>query len=112
MTTYSANIDQMTLGHTWLKETFGDLGIPRIGWDIDPFGMSKNIAQMYKAMGFDYHVVARIDWSMKSDWIADQSLEFRWILDNNRSEILTHVMFDNYCTPNSMDFEGCMYCHI
>jgi lysosomal alpha-mannosidase len=106
VTTYSANIDQMTHGHRFLKETFGELGIPRIGWDIDPFGISKNIARMYKEMGFEYHVIARIDWIAKANMKNAKKMEFKWKVDTNGSEILTHVIWDSYCTPSSLDFEG------
>ena len=95
VTTYSANIDQMTVGHRFLKETFGDYGIPRIGWDIDPFGGSRNIARIYKEMGFDYHVFARINYEQKNQMIKEQKLEFNWRLDNE-SHILTQVLYDSY----------------
>lgn len=35
---YIDMIDQTTLGHKYIKEEFGQ--IPRIGWQIDPFGHS------------------------------------------------------------------------
>lgn len=35
---YIDMIDQTTLGHKFIKEEFGQ--IPRIGWQIDPFGHS------------------------------------------------------------------------
>jgi alpha-mannosidase len=35
-------IDQMTLGHKFLLDTFGpDKGVPRTGWSIDPFVSSR-----------------------------------------------------------------------
>lgn len=37
-THYVDMIDQTTLGHRYIKEQFGK--IPRIGWQIDPFGHS------------------------------------------------------------------------
>lgn len=35
---YIDMIDQTTLGHQFIKQEFGQ--IPRIGWQIDPFGHS------------------------------------------------------------------------
>ena len=46
-THYNAMIDQHTLGFQFLKENFGDCGIPKIGWQIDPFGHSREQASMF-----------------------------------------------------------------
>lgn len=35
---YIDMIDQTTLGHWFIKDSFGKL--PRVGWQIDPFGHS------------------------------------------------------------------------
>uniref|UniRef100_A0A2P2MM39 Alpha-mannosidase-like n=1 Tax=Rhizophora mucronata TaxID=61149 RepID=A0A2P2MM39_RHIMU len=35
---YIDMIDQTTLGHKFIKDEFGQL--PRVGWQIDPFGHS------------------------------------------------------------------------
>lgn len=93
--TYSANIDQMTHGHMYLKNLFGDLGVPRIGWDIDPFGASQANARMYKEMGFDYHVINRVDFRVKEQMIRDATLEFNWQVSKDES-ILTHVLYKHY----------------
>lgn len=37
-THYVDMIDQTTLGHRFIKQQFGK--VPRIGWQIDPFGHS------------------------------------------------------------------------
>lgn len=46
-THYSSIIDQMTLGHRFLKDTFGKCGIPKIAWHIDPFGHSREQASLF-----------------------------------------------------------------
>ena len=38
---YSAIVDNMAAGLKRLNETFGDCGRPKVAWQIDPFGHSK-----------------------------------------------------------------------
>ena len=40
-THYYSIIDQMSFGAEFLQETFGECGRPKIGWQIDPFGHSR-----------------------------------------------------------------------
>ena len=52
---YIDMIDQTTLGHSYIKEEFGQ--IPRIGWQIDPFGHSAVQAYLLGAeVIFCYHI--------------------------------------------------------
>lgn len=44
---YIDMIDQTTLGHRFIKQEFGI--IPRIGWQIDPFGHSAVQAYLLSA---------------------------------------------------------------
>lgn len=40
-------VDQTSRGHSWLADTFADLGvIPTVGWQIDPFGHSATHADL------------------------------------------------------------------
>ncbi|KAM0866244.1 hypothetical protein ACQ4PT_042745 [Festuca glaucescens] len=58
---YIDMIDQTTLGHRFIKEEFGQ--IPRIGWQIDPFGHSAVQAYLLGAqVGFDALYFSRIDY--------------------------------------------------
>jgi hypothetical protein len=41
---YEDIIDQMTLGHKFLLDTFN--AVPSIGWQIDPFGHSNTQAAL------------------------------------------------------------------
>jgi alpha-mannosidase len=60
-THYISMIDQTTCGHKFLVEQFGV--IPRIGWQIDPFGHSSTQAALLSAeTGFDGLFFGRIDY--------------------------------------------------
>ena len=60
-THYIGMIDQTTVGHRLLLEEFG--AIPRVGWQIDPFGHSATQAALLSAeVGFDSLFFGRIDY--------------------------------------------------
>lgn len=105
--TYSAIVNQFTLGHQWLNNTFGI--VPNIGWQIDPFGASSVMPTLYKEMGFKYHVIARIDHQVKERLRQSKSMEFIWRGSKNlgpKSDILTHILYDSYCNPSPFIWEN------
>ena len=46
-THYSGIIDQHTLGFQFLRRNFGECGRPRVAWQIDPFGHSREQASLF-----------------------------------------------------------------
>ena len=50
-THYSAIIDQMTIGLEFINETFGECGRPKVAWQIDPFGHSREQASLFAHVG-------------------------------------------------------------
>ena len=45
-THYNSIIDQHSLGAAFLRDQFGECGRPKIGWQIDPFGHSREQASL------------------------------------------------------------------
>ncbi|KAM0866243.1 hypothetical protein ACQ4PT_042745 [Festuca glaucescens] len=74
---YIDMIDQTTLGHRFIKEEFGQ--IPRIGWQIDPFGHSAVQAYLLGAqVGFDALYFSRIDYQDREVRKGTKKLEVVW----------------------------------
>ena len=46
-TDYNAIIDQMSIGLRFVEKNFGASARPRIGWHIDPFGHSAQMATIH-----------------------------------------------------------------
>eukprot|EP01079_Euglenida_sp_SAG-EU17-18_P010784 gene10784-1960_t len=92
-TSYDANIDQMTEGHLWIRSLFGEDAVPRIGWQIDPFGHSSVCHRHFGEMGFHSTVLDRIWYKLKDQLEANRSLSFVWNTSPNLpSEIFTHSL--------------------
>ena len=52
-THYHAILENLSFGLKKLNETFGACGVPKVAWQIDPFGHSKEQASMFAEMGYD-----------------------------------------------------------
>ena len=53
-THYNAIIDQHSLGFEFLRQNFGECGRPKIGWQIDPFGHSREQASIFAQVKNEY----------------------------------------------------------
>ncbi|XXQ32610.1 Alpha-mannosidase [Plasmodiophora brassicae] len=73
---YQSTIDQMTLGHRWLNDTFNVQ--PTIGWAVDPFGHSSQQASAFADIGFTTFVLGRVDDQDRSWRKTAKELEFIW----------------------------------
>ena len=104
---YEDMIENMMLGHRFIKDNFGVK--PRVGWQIDPFGHSNTNARLFAEMGFDSLFFARLDYQDKEKRLNDKELEFVWRPVNNslgpQTQILTHVLYQHYSAPRGFDFE-------
>ncbi len=51
-THYNSIIDQHSLGAEFLRDQFGDCARPKIGWQIDTFGHSREVASLFAQVRF------------------------------------------------------------
>lgn len=78
VTHYQDTINQMTLGHKWLNKTFGRCGQPKVGWQIDTFGHSREFASTLSLMAFDGLFLGRVDYQDKTTRSKQKALEMVW----------------------------------
>lgn len=96
-THYNSIIDNMTWGHRKLTDIFGHCGVPRVAWQIDPFGHSREQALLFAQMYFDGLFVGRIDWQDKENRESKRNMEFIWRGSDDhksKSELFTGVLYD------------------
>lgn len=96
---YSNIIDQMTLGIAFLTDTFGNCAQPKVSWQVDPFGASREMANLYAMMDFDGHIVNRGN---------NLHGEFMWNASNEHA-IFTSTLHNHYSAPNGFNFEDGKY---
>ncbi|XP_072375830.1 lysosomal alpha-mannosidase-like, partial [Diabrotica undecimpunctata] len=75
---YQSTIDQFTWGLRTIDETVGECGIPTVGWQIDPFGHSREQASLLSQMGYDGIMFARLDHDDKTNRMSKSALDFAW----------------------------------
>ncbi|KAL3617629.1 hypothetical protein CASFOL_037950 [Castilleja foliolosa] len=106
-THYIDMIDQTTLGHRFIKEEFKI--VPRIGWQIDPFGHSAVQAYLLGAeVGFDALYFARIDYQDRAKRRDEKKLEVLWQGSKSRgssSQIFAGAFKSHYSPPTGFHFE-------
>lgn len=61
-----------------INESLGVCGRPKIGWQIDAFGHSREMASLFAQFGFDGLFFARLDWRDKRKRIAEKQMDHIW----------------------------------
>ncbi|XP_046834727.1 lysosomal alpha-mannosidase isoform X1 [Vespa crabro] len=108
VTHYHSIIDQFTWGFRRLNDTFGSCARPHIGWQIDPFGHSREQASLFAQMGFDGMLFGRLDYQDKAQRLNDKSMEFIWKASpslGDRANLFTAAMFNTYSPPPGFCFD-------
>jgi lysosomal alpha-mannosidase len=101
---YSAIIDQMSFGLKKLRDTFGKCGIPKVAWQIDPFGHSREQADLFVQMGMDGLFFGRLDYREKAERFENQTSELVWLtspaLKETKEKLFTSILYDVYDPPS------------
>ncbi|KER18351.1 hypothetical protein T265_16119, partial [Opisthorchis viverrini] len=107
---YGDEVDQLSIGRDFIRRNFGSCSLPRVAWQVDPFGHARERAQVFLEAGFDSLYFQRMDYVEKYARRDNRELEFLWDpspkqerSDENDSgpfsKLFTHVFYDKYCYP-------------
>nr|XP_049695653.1 lysosomal alpha-mannosidase isoform X2 [Helicoverpa armigera]XP_049695654.1 lysosomal alpha-mannosidase isoform X3 [Helicoverpa armigera]XP_049695656.1 lysosomal alpha-mannosidase isoform X5 [Helicoverpa armigera]XP_049695657.1 lysosomal alpha-mannosidase isoform X2 [Helicoverpa armigera] len=105
---YQSTVDQFTYGLKKLNQTFGHCGRPHVGWQIDPFGHSREFASLLAMMGYDGLFLGRIDYQDKRNRLLNRNMEMVWRGDDvlgRSSDIFTGVLHNTYSPPAGFCFD-------
>ncbi|CAF3757591.1 unnamed protein product [Rotaria sordida] len=107
-THYNSIIDQHSLGAEFLRDQFGECARPKIGWQIDPFGHSREQASILAQMGFDGLFFGRADYQDIEQRQKIKTMEMIWQASTNlgdQSWLFTGVLPSGYGPPGSFCFD-------
>ncbi|CAG0879219.1 unnamed protein product [Darwinula stevensoni] len=114
---YSSIIDNVAWGMRrapnrlrYLAEEFGTCGRPRVAWQIDPFGHSREQAAIFAGMGFDGLFFGRLDYRDKEQRVANKTMEIVWhgtedFVNDPTRDLFTGVLFNHYSPPPGFCFD-------
>ncbi|XP_058798756.1 lysosomal alpha-mannosidase-like [Phymastichus coffea] len=107
-THYQSMIDQFTWGFRRLNDSFGECARPRVGWQIDPFGHSREQASVFAQLGFDGLLFGRLDHQDKRQRLRDRSMEFVWRASpslGRAADIFASALYNLYQPPDGFCFD-------
>lgn len=105
---YQSTIDQFTLGLRYVQDNLGKCARPKIGWQIDPFGHSREQASIFSQLGFDGFYFARLDYRDKDKRKNDKTMDLLWTGSANLgtdSNIFTSALYNHYSAPPNFCFD-------
>ncbi|CAF2951488.1 unnamed protein product [Rotaria sp. Silwood2] len=108
VTHYNSIIDQHSLGAEFLRDQFGECGRPKLGWQIDPFGHSREVASLFAHMGFDGLFFGRVDFQDYAERNKTKRMEMIWKGSANLGEqswLFTGILPRVYTAPQSFCFD-------
>ena len=108
---FQSHIENLDTGLRYLRDTLDDVR-PRIGWQLDPFGLSAVVPSVLAKYGFDSHVIMRIGTTHEMRLEEPGDLEFVWKghdVDPQMDDykLFTHVLQRNrYGPPYEFTFDA------
>lgn len=84
---YMSTIDQFTLGLRYLVDNVGKCAKPKIGWQIDPFGHSREQASIFSQLGYDGFYFARLDYRDRDKRKSEGNMDLLWTGSANLGKI-------------------------
>ncbi|OQV16531.1 Lysosomal alpha-mannosidase [Hypsibius exemplaris] len=108
-THYSSIIENFAWGLRRLNDNFGTCGRPTVGWQIDPFGHSREHATILSQMGFDGLFLGRVDYQDKSAREKNRKLEMIWETSPNLgdpADLFTGILPNGYSPPSRFCFDA------
>lgn len=108
VTHYQSMVDQHTWGFRRLNDTFGECGRPRAGWQIDPFGHSRESASLMARFGYDGLFFARLDYADRILRMLKKRSEMVWEASpslGSEADIFTSILYNHYNAPDGFCFD-------
>ena len=106
---YTDTIDQLTLGLRFIQNEFGNCSRPRIGWQVDPFGHTREQGSIFAQFGFDGLFIGRDDILDELERAYTKTREMLWKASPNLGEsadIFTGLLPIGYATYPYMCFDS------
>ncbi len=72
--------------------------MPRVAWQVDPFGHSREVASLFAQMGFDSLFLGRIDGRDRAERKEDHTLEVYY----SQYTCMTRMTQHNFNLPESL----------
>jgi lysosomal alpha-mannosidase len=107
-TYYQDIIDQQTLGLQFILSEFGECARPKVAWQLDPFGHSREQASLFAQFGFDGLFLGRLDYQDYQYRSQTKTREFVWKPSSNLGDnfdMFTGILPNIYNPPPGFDFD-------
>jgi len=111
---YTDIVHQMSLGLRFINDTFGPCAAPKVAWQIDPFGHSREQANLFYEMAFDGLFFGRLDYREKDQRLLAKRGEMLWQttskgnngnFDADETSLFTGVLYNFYSPPPGFCFD-------